>query len=103
MAGGERRLELEFRRTSGGMLVKITAQHGRWGGAVLTQLVRSTDFEVAMTQVQIPVPALNSCVALGRFLSSSRSLSLICKTEIITIGLLRRQGDNMGSTQHSVW
>lgn len=39
----------------------IVAQNGRWGGAVLTGWVRSTAFEATMTQVQIPVPALNSC------------------------------------------
>lgn len=35
VAGGEKHLELGFRRTLGGVLVKITAQQGRWGGAVL--------------------------------------------------------------------
>lgn len=50
-------------------------QVGR-GGAMLARQVRNTDFEVPGTRVQIPAPALNSCVALGGLLNFSRSLFL---------------------------
>lgn len=44
---------------------------------MLTRKVRNTDFEVYVTQVQIPALALNSCVALGRLLNHSTSLLTI--------------------------
>lgn len=68
------------------MSMKMEAQNGKRGGAVLR--ARNSDFEVTITCVQIPVPTLNSGVALGRLPELYlQSLFLIYKMGVIAIEL----------------
>lgn len=70
------------------MLVKVTAQNGREGGACL-----QGERETPTLKLQSPrfKSQLQHLIAMGRLLSYSRSLFLIYKMGVITLGLLREQ------------